>query len=260
MPRFKLTIEYDGTRYAGWQLQKNERTVQGAFFDALKKIFPNKKFEFYGAGRTDAGVHATGQVAHLDVKTDHTPQRLLFALNDNLPFDVNVLEVEMADPDFHARYDTTSRSYVYVISHKRTAFCKGNVWWVRDRLDLARMREVARIMVGFKDYASFTDKKGETESTQVDVVRVDVLPVGNITCINVVGSHFLWKMVRRMVGVIVEAGRGRLAPAEIEAMFRTRSDLPARLTAPPSGLYLSAVCYDDEEPPRGQCVVPRLMI
>src|SRR5574344_257337 len=169
MPRYKILLEYDGTRYSGWQLQKGERTVQGAFFDACKKIFGDKKFEFYGAGRTDSGVHAIGQVAHLDVKTDMTPQKLVFALNDNLPSDVNVLDAIIAEPNFHARYDATARSYVYVISHVRTAFCKGNVWWVRDNLDQNKMAMAAKLLTGFKDYKSFTDKNAETESTKVDV-------------------------------------------------------------------------------------------
>ena len=206
MPRYKILL--DTTERAIPVAVQKVKVPSRAFFDACKKIFGDKKFEFYGAGRTDSGVHAIGQVAHLDVKTDMTLQKLVFALNDNLPSDVNVLDAIIAEPNFHARYDATARSYVYVISHVRTAFCKGNVWWVRDNLDQNKMAMAAKLLTGFKDYKSFTDKNAETESTKVDVMWIDVIPSDNVTCIHVVGSHFLWKMVRRLVGVIVEAGRG----------------------------------------------------
>lgn len=259
MARFKITLEYDGTRYAGWQLQRGEKTVQGAFFDACKLLFPNKKFEFYGAGRTDAGVHALEQIAHLDVQTDLSPQRIQYGLNDKLPHDINVLLVEPASPKFHARYDATARSYIYLISHRRSAFGKGNIWWVKDELSIEKMNRAAQQLQGFKDFKSFTDKNAETESTKVDVHWVDVLPVGDLTAIHVVGSHFLWKMVRRMVGVLVEAGRGKLTPEEIEQFFNGRSEVPARLTAPPSGLYLEQVYYNKEQPKRGKTLVPQIL-
>ncbi len=259
MARFKITLEYDGTRYAGWQLQKGEKTVQGAFFDACKLLFPNKKFEFYGAGRTDAGVHALEQTAHLEVDTDLSLQRIQYGLNDKLPYDINVLLVEQAAQKFHARYDATARSYIYLISHRRSAFGKGNIWWVKDALSIEKMNRAAQQLQGFKDYQSFTDKNAETESTKVEVMWVDILPVGDLTAIHVVGSHFLWKMVRRMVGVIVEAGRGNLNGSEIEQFFSGRNEVPARLTAPPSGLYLEKVYYNKEQPRRGKSLVPQIL-
>ncbi len=259
MARFKITLEYDGSRYAGWQLQKGEKTIQGAFFDACKVLFPNKKFEFYGAGRTDAGVHALEQIAHLEIDTDLSPQRIQYGLNDKLPHDINVLLIEPASPKFHARYDATARSYIYLISRRRSAFGKGNIWWVKDALSIEKMNLAAQMLQGFKDFRSFTDKNAETESTKVEVMWVDVLPIGDLTAIHVVGSHFLRKMVRRMVGVIVEAGRGKLQTSEIEQFFNTRHDVPARLTAPPSGLYLEKVYYNKEQPLRGKSIVPQIL-
>lgn len=259
MARFKITLEYDGSRYAGWQLQKGEKTIQGACFDACKELFTGKKFEFYGSGRTDAGVHALEQVAHLDVDTELTPQRIQFGLNDHLPYDINILLVEPASPRFHARYDATARSYIYLISHRRTAFGKGNVWWIKDALSIEKMNRAAQLLHGFKDFQSFTDPNAETESTKVEIKWVDVLPMGDLTAIHVVGSHFLWKMVRRMVGVVVEAGRGRLQPKEIEGLFAAHSPIAAKLTAPPSGLYLDRVYYQKELPARGREIVPQIL-
>ena len=259
MARYKITLEYDGTRYAGWQLQKGEKTVQGAFFDACKVLFPNKKFEFYGAGRTDAGVHALEQIAHLDVLTDLSPQRIQYGLNDKLPHDINVLLVEPASPKFHARYDATARSYIYLISHRRSAFGKGNIWWVKDELSIEKMNRAAQLLQGFKDFKSFTDKDAETESTKVDVLWVDILPVGDLTAIHVVGSHFLWKMVRRMVGVLVDVGRGKMSPSQVPLLFGNRSDVPAKLTAPASGLFLENVYYNNQPPKRGPEVVPQIL-
>lgn len=177
--RFKLTIEYDGSRYAGWQVQKGERTVQGAFFDACKKIFGETRFEFFGSGRTDTGVHALGQVAHLEVDTKISAERLMLSLNDNLPYDVNVLAVEQANPRFHARFDAVERSYIYLITKRRTAFGKSNAWWIRDELDVEAMRKAAKEMVGRHDFASFTDKNAETPNTIVVINSIMIYEIGD---------------------------------------------------------------------------------
>ncbi|MGH2569091.1 MAG: tRNA pseudouridine(38-40) synthase TruA, partial [Bacteroidota bacterium] len=129
MPRFKLTLEYEGTRYSGWQIQKNARTVQGEFVQAIHKVFRTNEFEFHGSGRTDAGVHALMQVAHLDVKTVLAPEIIRMKLNDELPADINILEIEKAAPTFHARHDAVARRYLYQVSRRRTAFGKRFVWW-----------------------------------------------------------------------------------------------------------------------------------
>jgi len=259
MARFKLTIEYDGTRYAGWQVQKGEKTIQGSFFESCRKLFGETPFEFFGAGRTDGGVHALGQVAHLEVTTKLSPERIRMGLNDNLPYDINVLQVSPAHPKFHARFDAVERSYVYLIAKRRTAFGKNNVWWIKDELDLEAMAKAAGIMKGKKDFASFTDKDAETNSTQVFVTNFDVYGFDEMIGVHITGSHFLWKQVRRMVGVMVDAGRGRIAPSDIEQMFLRHSDVPAKLTAPASGLYLERVYYKGEPTIRGKHVIPDLL-
>jgi tRNA pseudouridine38-40 synthase len=243
MPRFKLTIEYNGTRYSGWQIQKNARTVAGEIERAVREVTRAKKLELYGSGRTDAGVHALAQIAHLDVATTLPPETLRRRINDELPADINVLAVEVASHRFHARHDAVGRRYLYQISRRRTAFHKPFVWWVRDDLDLRRMRDAAALFTGLQDFRSFTDDEPDDKSTRVHVERIDISERDDLILIRIDGSHFLWKMVRRIVGVLVEAGRGSLDLDEIRKMFRERSGAPARLTAPASGLFLERVSY-----------------
>jgi tRNA pseudouridine38-40 synthase len=256
MPRFKLTLEYNGTRYSGWQIQANARTIQGELARAVREVTGRDRFEIYGSGRTDAGVHAIAQVAHLDVATGLSPSALLARLNESLPADINVLHVEPASHKFHARHGATARGYVYQIARRRTAFAKPYVWWVREPLDVARMRAGARFFVGLHDFASFTDADEDDKSTKVKVTRLDVDEEGALILIRIVGSHFLWKMVRRIVGVLVAVGRGEMTPEEAGALLGSRSPVPARLTAPAAGLFLEWVSYDGPVPDPGSGPVP----
>jgi tRNA pseudouridine38-40 synthase len=244
MPKFKMTLEYDGSRYAGWQLQKNDRSVQGELLDAAAKLFGNQPVEVYGAGRTDAGVHARGQVAHLEVpETRLSPDQIRIGLNDALPHDINILRVEKAHPKFHARHDARSRSYTYQISKRRDAFGKKYVWWVRDVLNVSAMREAAARLEGFHDFRSFGATEKEGQSTLVDLDRVEIREDADRIYLHITGSHFLWKMVRRIVGVLVEVGRGNMTGQDVETFLKTTSREPAKYTAPPSGLFLEQIDY-----------------
>jgi tRNA pseudouridine38-40 synthase len=246
MPRFKLTIEYDGTRYSGWQMQKGGKSIQGEILDACRELFDSDNIDLYGAGRTDSGVHATGQVAHLDVQTDLSPLRIRYGINDRLPPDICILNVENADPIFHARHDAVARSYIYQISRRRTSFGKKYVWWIKDQLDINKMNETAKHFVGLKNFKSFTDEDQEQNSTKAEIKHAAVYEFGDLLVFHVVGSHFLWKQVRRMTGVVIEAGRGKLKPSDVVSFFRNKSDIPAKLTAPPSGLFLERVYYKND--------------
>src|SRR5437763_1795450 len=155
MPRFKLTIEYAGTRYSGWQIQKNATTVQGEIDRAVRAVTKRNDFELYGSGRTDAGVHALAQVAHLDVVTSLPAETLARRINDELPADINILAAAPVPHRFHARHDAVARRYLYQIARRRTAFAKAFVWWVRETLDAERMRDAARPLVGMRDFRSF---------------------------------------------------------------------------------------------------------
>jgi tRNA pseudouridine38-40 synthase len=259
MPRFKLVIEYAGTRYSGWQIQKNARTVAGEIERAVADVSRRREFELYGAGRTDAGVHALAQVAHLELYTDLPPGTLRKRVNEALPADIYIRSIEKVAHRFHARHDAAARSYVYQISRRKTAFFKPYVWWIKEPLDVARMREAAAAFVGMRNFASFTaDEPGE-KSTRVLVDRLEIAEDGDLILIRIVGSHFLWRMVRRIAGVLAAVGRGDLTASQVQDLLEQESDLPATLTAPSAGLFLEAVFYSgDDGPPelRPMCRIP----
>jgi tRNA pseudouridine38-40 synthase len=256
MARFKLFIEYAGTKYSGWQIQKNARTVQGELTRVVAEVTGQTQFELYGSGRTDAGVHALEQVAHLDIITSIPAETLRRRVNDALSSDIHLLKIELAQRKFHARHDAVSRSYLYQIARRRTAFAKNFVWWVRDDLDLTKMRAAADQFSGMKDFRSFTDDSADEKSTVVGIERIDVAEDGDLVLVRVEGSHFLWKMVRRMVGVMVDVGIGGTTVEQAASFLREESGTPAKLTAPASGLFLERVYYRGEtrRPPLRGCV------
>lgn len=256
MARFKLTIEYAGTRYSGWQIQKNARTVQGELTRVIADITGQRQFELYGSGRTDAGVHALEQIAHLDIITNVPAATLRKRVNDALPGDIHILQIELAQRKFHARHDAVARSYLYQVSRRRTAFAKNLVWWVREDLDLAKIRATAERFGGMRDFRSFTDDSADEKSTVVAIERIEVAEDGDLVLFRIEGSHFLWKMVRRMVGVMIDAGSGGTTVDQAERFLQEDSDIPAKLTAPASGLFLERVYYrgDVRKPPLRGCV------
>ena len=260
MPTWRLDLEYDGTSYRGWQIQHNAKSVQGEIEKAVRTLFESK-FELYGSGRTDAGVHAVGQVAHLrvqDLRAKVSPQQIHFDLNDLLPQTINILSVTKCSDKFHARHDATARYYLYQISTRRTAFGKNFVWWVKDKLDVGTMAEAAQLIVGRHNFYSFTEVDKEKKvSTIVQVQHSEIFTDGDLTCFRVGASHFLWKMVRRLVGMLVEVGRGNLSVGDFGDLISSRSNVPAQFTAPPSGLFLEKVLFRGDDPPeRRQAVMP----
>lgn len=248
MPTYRLTVEYEGTRYRGWQEQKNARSVQGELRRAIEEVL-DESVELGGAGRTDAGVHALAQVAHLRSRRPMRPIELERAVNDRLPADIHLLAVEPAPQRFHARHHATSRSYLYQISRRRTALAKRFVWWVRRPLDAVAMARAAARLVGRHDFARFTEKPAEQESTLVVVARCDVAEAGALILVRITASHYLWKMVRRLVGALVEVGAGELSEETFAALLEpggvSAFDTAAH-TAPPSGLFLERVLYAEE--------------
>jgi tRNA pseudouridine38-40 synthase len=248
MPRYKLTLEYAGTRYSGWQAQKNARTVQGELERALATA-SGGPVDTYGSGRTDAGVHAIGQVAHADFGRELPPATLVARANDALPHDINLLAAERVPARFHARHSAVARSYLYQISTRRSAFAKPYVWWVREALDLRAMQEAAVPLLGLGDFRSFTDADPEEKSTRVLVSSVVIERHGALILVRVVGSHFLWKMVRRMVGVLAAVGRGEARAEDVASWLIQDSAIPPQLTAPASGLFLEHVAYVEAELP-----------
>jgi tRNA pseudouridine38-40 synthase len=252
MPRFKLTIEYAGTRYSGWQIQKNARTVAGEIERAIREATKRREFELYGSGRTDAGVHARAQVAHLDIYSDLAAELLRRKINDELPADIHVRAIEKVPHRFHARHDAIERAYLYQISTRRTAFAKPFVWWIREPLSLDAMREASSAFVGLQRFDAFTADDPDEKSTKVLVDAVEIEPAGALILIRVRGSHFLWKMVRRMVGVLAAVGRGDIRPPDASRLLEQDGGegkkTAAALAAPAAGLFLEAVRYKGDPP------------
>ena len=253
MPRFRLLIEYAGTRYSGWQIQKNARTVQGEIDRAVGDATGRREFELYGSGRTDAGVHALAQVAHLELYTNLAPELLRRRINDELPTDIHIRTITKAPHKFHARHDAVERSYLYQISTRRTAFGKPFVWWVREPLDVEAMRRAADVFGGLQNFEAFTADDPEDKSTKVLVEGVEMEQHGALILIRVRGSHFLWKMVRRMVGVLAAVGRGEVKAGDAAVFLdpaHTQTSRPAAaaLAAPAAGLFLEGVRYQGDPP------------
>lgn len=249
MNKYKLILEYDGTNYSGWQAQKNARSIQSTLIAAAEQ-FLKGNVDIQGAGRTDAGVHALGQAAHLECERKLNCETLRIGINDLLPAGINILSVENAHPRFHARHSARSRSYLYLIAKRRTAFGKKYVWWVKDSLHTGRVGQALAVFEGFHDFASFADKRLDKDaSTKVDLESVCLKEFDDVLAVRLVGSHFLWKMVRRIIGLAVEAGRGNITARDIELMLQTYSAVPAQHTAPPSGLFLEKVLYDGDQLP-----------
>jgi len=254
MPTWKLDVEYEGTRYRGWQIQHNAKSIQGEMMDAARQLFA-EKVDIFGSGRTDAGVHALHQIVHLkapNLQANITPRQIQHGFNDVLPHDINILKVTNAPDDFHARHDAVARYYLYRISTRRTAFEKNLVWWIKDKLDPKAMAEAAKMIVGKHDFVSFCEtEEGKRQSTLVQVVHSEVFTDRDTICIRIGASHFLWKMVRRIVGMLAEVGRGNLTYDGFERLLKFKSDVPAKFTAPPSGLFLEQVLYKGDKPQLG---------
>jgi tRNA pseudouridine38-40 synthase len=252
---WKLTLEYNGTKYSGWQEQQNARTVQGQLRKAAEDFF-GTAVEIQGAGRTDAGVHARAQVAHLRVrpKPGGKPRfapvnTILRALNERLPADVCIIDVAEVEDTFH---DAVSRTYLYQISTRRTAFFKRYVWWVKEPLDTAAMARAARMLIGRHNFNCFRapDPSKPDESPIVVVEDASIEVEGDLILFRITASHFVWRMVRRVVGVLVKIGKGEITIEDFERLLGGQADPSmdvAAWTAPASGLFLESVAYPDPD-------------
>lgn len=240
----KLTLEYDGGSYSGWQLQPRHDSVQARIEAALERIF-STPVRVYGSGRTDAGVHARGQVAAISLPRPFEPAELQRALNALLPADIAVLDVAPARDDFEPRRDARSRVYEYrVLNRKvRSAFEYRYSWLVRDRLKLAAMNSAARLFVGEHDFAAFRSLGSETRSTVRRVIESRWTRAGDLFLYRVEATSFLRHMVRAMVAAMVEVGRSKLTADKIVTILAGRNRQAAPANAPPGGLYLVEVRY-----------------
>jgi tRNA pseudouridine38-40 synthase len=245
MPTYKLTVEYEGTRYSGWQAQGNTpKTIQGNLLRAASQVLG--EVDIGGAGRTDAGVHAAAQVAHLRSHKPIDPLQLSRKMNDLLPHDISIVSASRANDRFHARHDAVSRVYLYQIATRRTAFAKPFVWWIKDRLDVTQMTRAAKLLEGRHDFSAFSDRRLKEEDSRVVVVeRCQAALAGDLILVRIEASHFLWKMVRKLIAFLVEIGRGTASAEQLAARLAADA-VSFEPTAPPSGLFLEAVMYRGE--------------
>lgn len=244
MPTWKLTLEYDGTAYAGWQRQPDQPSIQAAVEGALQEL-TQRQIAVVGAGRTDAGVHALGQVASFRSDRPLGPADWTRGLNALLPYDICVLTTESASDDFHARYSARGKVYEYRIFNRRerSALSAHRAWHVTAALDLAAMREAGRVIVGRHDFRSFQGPNSSTENPVCDLRRVDVHEEGPMILIQAEADRFLKQMIRALVGTIVEVGQGKRLPAVMKEILDAADRRAAGYTAPAHGLYLMRVEY-----------------
>ncbi len=245
MPRYRLLLEYDGLGFAGWQRQRNGLGVQEVLERAVE-AFAGVRTEVVGAGRTDAGVHATGQVAHVDLPRAYPVERVMGAINAHVrPHPVAVLAVRRVPDDFHARFSAIQRRYVYRILNRRgpPVLARGRVWHVVAHLSVARMQEAAALLVGRHDFTSFRAAECQARSPVKTLDRLWVRRVGEVVEVHAAARSFLHHQVRNMVGTLVEVGRGRRPVLWVREVLEARDRRAAGPTAPAEGLYLVAVCY-----------------
>ena len=247
MKTFKLTLEYDGTDFNGWQLQANaRRTVQGELEKALSKIFKKDRIPCIGSGRTDSGVHARGQVAHFRVDTDMPPEELMRALNHNIPRDVVVVDAKLVAAKFHAQLSARSKIYSYTILNRpyASALERNRCCYFPRKLNIRLMREEARAYVGKMDFSSFANvDRSRTCDAVRTIKRFQVTKSGDVIRIVVEADGFLYKMVRNMVGTLLEVASGRFPPGSIKKMLNDRDRRAAGLAAVAQGLCLEQVKY-----------------
>lgn len=248
MTRYRITVEYDGTPFVGWQRQNNGLGVQHTLEDAIVGL-AQEEARVFGAGRTDAGVHALGQVAHFDIEKDLPADKVRDALNHYLkPHPVAVVEAARVDDGFHARFSAIERGYLYRILTRRArpALDAGRVWWVPKPLDAEAMHDAAQALVGLHDFTSFRASICQAKSPVKTLDELNVARVGEEIHVTTRARSFLHHQVRNFVGTLRLVGEGKWSRADLEAALQARDRAAGGPTAPPEGLYLTHVGYPED--------------
>jgi len=241
---FRLTIRYDGTSYAGWQIQPGEKTIQGTIEEALTVVL-NETCRIIGAGRTDAGVHAMAQVAHFKTRSRIPAPNLKMALNSILPKDISIIDASVAHPDFHARKQAVAKRYQYRIfrGQIRDPFLWPYTWFLPERLNMDQIKICLPILRGEHDFSAFSVAKKDHKHGIRRLMKLEMRENGDLLKFEFLGNGFLRKQIRRMVGTLIEVGRGRFTPDQLTHILLSRDPIQAGFTAPPQGLFLIKVYY-----------------
>lgn|SRR5690606_13288504 len=247
MNRYKCTISYDGTQFSGYQIQPNKRTVQSEFERVLQGMHKGEHVKIVASGRTDATVHATGQVVHFDSYLLIPIDKWKRALNSMLPDDIRVRTVELAKPDFHARFDVKAKEYRYrlLISNDPCVFKRHYTHYYPYPLNLSAMREAAKYLLGTHDFTSFCASNTEVQDKVRTIYDIAIDRHNDELVISFVGNGFLYNMVRILVGTLLEVGNGQKEPVSIKSILSGKDRTLAGKTAPGYGLYLSQVFYEE---------------
>lgn len=246
MKRIKLTVAYDGTNYSGWQIQPNAVTVEKVLDDAIYSL-TGERIHVMGASRTDAGVHALGNVAVFDTDSTIPGERFSYALNRFLPEDVSIQRSVQVHDTFHPRHCNTVKTYEYKILNTTFSIpqMRNFSWHVPGSLCVEKMQEAAELLVGEHDFKSFCCVRTQTETTIRHIYSVEVIPEGNLLTIRITGNGFLYNMVRIITGTLIQVGKGQLQPEDIQQMLLAKDRTTAGQTAPPQGLTLVEIKYID---------------
>jgi tRNA pseudouridine38-40 synthase len=248
MQCYKLTISYDGTNYSGWQIQPNAPSIQQHLQESLTSLFHSEKIAVIGAGRTDAGVHALNQIAHFKIEHEWPTHRLLLALNGLLPRDIRVKKVELVPLSFHSQYSAIRKEYHYYLYLERVLdpFQRLYCWHIFNRLNVDLLPEAAKLFVGTHDFTSFANEPhaGSVAKNPVRTIyRLDICPIEGGLRLEFEGNGFLYKMVRNIVGTLVDVASGRLTNDDVVSILKSKDRRQASRAAPPQGLFLVKVDY-----------------
>lgn len=244
MKNIMVEIQYDGTNYNGWQIQPNSRTIQEEIMKALKKL-TGKEISINGSGRTDAGVHAYGQVASFILESNIPVDRLPLALNSNLPNDISIINAMEVPMDFHARYSAIGKRYIYHIyeGRYRNPLFRNYSYHIHYKLNHEKMRDGAKLLLGTHDFRGFMASGSSVENTVRTIRDLDIIIKDNSIYVYIEGDGFLYNMVRIITGTLVEVGMGKISIEQVNRALETKDRTVAGHTAPPQGLFLDKVFY-----------------
>jgi len=248
MINIKLTIEYEGTKYYGWQRQKSLLSIQGILEEKISQI-TQEKITLNGSGRTDAGVHALGQVANFKTNSSIPLMELTFVLNRMLPLDIRIKKAERVDNNFHARYSAVSKIYHYYVLNSNqnnnyiSIFLRNYVYCIYENIDLGEMKKASNYLQGEHDFTSFACSGSRIRNWKRRIKNISIIKKGNIFCFHLEADAFLYKMVRTIVGTLLEVGKGKIDYLEMKKILEAKNRKIAGRTVPAKGLFLMKVKY-----------------